>query len=238
MIKWFRIWSAFAGINFILAELATAPKGKPWIVLLPYLIVGGLLITGAVVRCCSRKALLLAWGFSVGYSFVAMVDLLTVIESPDFVVVLSAIAFLGSLISLLAFWRLTTFEIVNEGKSNWFRKTMILVAVSIGSVVLFLLLFTSWIDHRNVIIKLVYLPLAVLIPIASTKREVGYPFVLSAWSVATGFFYAELTGFLVFFETARWAVSMSLIVCVLLVIGTSLALISPETAKRPSGSST
>ena len=46
---------------------------------------------------------------------------------------------------------------------------------------------------------------------------------LSTWSVALGFFYAELTAFLIFFERPAWVLNLAVTATVVSLLGLLLA---------------
>lgn len=205
MLKIFRIWSGVAALAFVAGETLTASPNKPLAVLLPYYVIGAWLLTGAVSRSRAPILFVSGWGVAFGYSYVAFADLLTVFQPPLFLLVLVGFTALVSLGSLGLAIKCMTPSPQQPSSRTGSKLDMLNVGSLLFAVLVVLFqVSTEWGQGKHLILRIFYLLIAGWLFWACLGGESRSKMLLAGWGVALGFFYAEFSGFLVFFERPAW----------------------------------
>ena len=252
MARFLKVWSGMFAAIFLIGETLSnlAVGGKPVSILLPYYVISALLIVGILLRRYRLKWLLLGWGLAFGYSYVAFADSLAIflgddrlpeiaaiadklntseefVRPPVFLLVGLGVFLAATLIGLGSAYHCCRADARQSGVTDGFRAHRIrflvflsgLFAVSVAAGQL----LTTWGLARPVtVLAAYYLNAGCLLAAVFLHRSKPKMF-LSTWSVALGFFYAELTAFLIFFERPAWVVNVAVTATVVSLLGSLLA---------------
>lgn len=202
MMTALRIWSGFMAVIFAAVEThlnLTVYHGKPLPILLPYYVMAAWLLAGALVPRHGWHLLVSAWGVTLGHTYLVYVENLLLRESSSPLVTALRNTTISAALSL-ALANYCAWKISRQGAAAR-RSTP---AVRVAGLLLAMLvvagqLTTGWSEAKPTPMVAAYFVLAALLALPVFARRPRAPLVLSIWSVAFGFFYAEFAGFLVFF---------------------------------------
>ena len=252
MARFLKVWSGMFAAIFLIGETLSnlAVGGKPVSILLPYYVISALLIVGILLRRYRLKWLLLGWGLAFGYSYVAFADSLAIflgddrlpeiaaiadklntseefVRPPVFLLVGLGVFLAATLVGLGSAYYCCRADARQSGVTDGFRAHRIrflvflsgLFAVSVAAGQL----LTTWgLARPLTVLAAYYLNAGCLLAAVFLHRSKPKMF-LSTWSVALGFFYAELTAFLIFFERPAWVVNVAVTATVVSLLGSLLA---------------
>ena len=252
MARFLKLWSGLFAAIFLIGETLSnlAVGGKPVSILLPYYVISALLIVGILLRRYHLKWLLLGWGLAFGYSYVAFADSLAIFLGDDRLPEIAAIAdklntseeFVRPPVFLLTglgvFLAATLVGLgsayyccraasqvsgVTDGiRAHRLRFLVFLSGLFAVSVATGQLLTTWGLARPLTVLVAYYLIAACLFAAVFLHRSKPKMFLLS-WSVALGFFYAELTAFLIFYERPAWVLNLAVTATVITLLGLLLA---------------
>jgi hypothetical protein len=212
MLKVLRILTGTVAIALATVETvlnAVVYRGKPLAILLDAYVLTAWLLGGALFPHWWPKLLVSGWGVMFGHSYGVLMENLAFHHPPTPLLVTLGTLVGVSLICLCVAIHEARATLATTRPTTSLVPILRFLSLSLSVFLVASQLMTSWGKGKPLSMLLPYYLIAAGL-VSTVLLPDKKPLVsLSIWSVASGFFYVEWSGFLVFFETPVWVIALA-----------------------------